>query len=180
MTVSLPRIDSGTSYQAKRVVVETGLLALGVAYELLSKHSAEMKQEIADWQEGQTFSLGVLPRGPIATVRKQHGRLVYLGRGDHQAPLAIWIKNIDSAALLLTGMCSPHMAFAERRVIVHGPVDQSMQMYRTMLIVEKFLFPKILLERITKRLPEFTRQDLLLKARLYASLAPLLLARSRR
>jgi hypothetical protein len=180
MTISLPGIDSSTTFRAKRVVVEAGLLALGVAYEVLSKHSPEMRAEIADWSEGWSFSLGVLPRGPAVAIRKEADRLVYRGRGHHDADLQIWLKNVDSAVQVLTGLCAPHMAFAERRVVVHGPIDDSMRMYRTMGIVEKFLFPAVLLERLTKRPPTFTRQDLMLKARLYATLGPLLVASARR
>lgn len=180
MSASLSGMDPAATYRAKRALVAAGLATLGVAYELLSKHSPEMKRETASWKEGFSFSLGVLPRGPLMTVRKEGNHLRYLGRGGHDAPLQIWIKNVDSAVRLLTGLSAPYMAFAERRVVVHGAIDASMQMYRTLQIVEKFLFPAALLQRITKRLPVLSRQDRLIRARLYASLGPLLVTSLRR
>jgi len=162
------------THKAKVAAATTGLVALGVAFEILSRHSPEMRREIADWEEGRTFALGVLPAGPIVAVRKQGGRLVYLGRGDHGAPLRVLFKNLDSALRVLMGLLSAHMAFAEHRAIVHGSIDETMQANRAMAIVVKFLFPGVMLGSLTKRMPELTRRDLALKARLYATIGPAL------
>ncbi|MBI4704437.1 MAG: hypothetical protein HY744_25320 [Deltaproteobacteria bacterium] len=162
------------TYAAKRLVAGTALVALGVAFEMLSEHSAEMRREIGDWEEGRTFALGVLPEGPSIAVRKQGGRLVYLGRGDHEAPLRILFKNIDSALLVLTGLLAAHTAFAERRAVVHGAIDDVMAANRAMAVVVKFLFPGFMLGSLTKRVPVFSRDELKLKARLYATIGPAL------
>ncbi len=176
MTVSVPAIPSHAVYQTKATVAATALVALGVSFELLSRHSDELKAELEDWDEGRTFSLGILPHGPAIAVRHEGGRLVYLGRGDHEAPIKILFKNVDGALLVLTGQLAAHTAFAERRAIVHGPLDSVMEANRAMAIVVKYLFPGIMLRWLTKRMPTFSRDQLLLKGKFYAMLVPALAA----
>jgi len=150
----------------------SALVLLGVAFELLSERSEEMKQELLDWEQGRTLALGVLPHGPSMAVRKEGRRLRYLGRGDHGAALKILFKNVDSALLVLLGLLPSHIAFAERRAIVHGPLYKVMEANRAMSLVVKFLFPGIMLKTLTKRMPEFSSADLLLKAQMYATIMP--------
>jgi hypothetical protein len=168
------------AFKVKRMVAGTSLLALGVAFEFISKHSREMKEEIEDWEEGRIVCLGVLPDGPSIAVRKELDRLVYLGRGDHGAGLKILFKNVDSALMPLIGQIGAHTAFAEHRAIVHGGIYEAMQANRAMAIVVKFLFPGILLNRITKRPPKMTGADYVTYARLNAVLVLLLLANWRK
>lgn len=174
MSLSLPRLPAAPTHRVKASVASTALLALGVAFEILSVHSEEMKRELANWEEGRTFSLGVLPDGPSIAVRKQGGRLVLLGRGDHRAPLRVLFKNVDVALRVLTGLMSAHQGFAEHRMIVHGPLDETMQANRAMAIVVKYLFPGAMLPALFKRTPTFSRAELALKARLYLTLGPAL------
>lgn len=176
MSAALPGIDASTLFKGKSFVARAALVALGVAFEDLSKRSEEMRREIADWEDGHTFALGVLPRGPSIAVRKEADRLIYLGQGEHDASLKILFRNVDSALLVLTGMLPAHTAFAERRAIVHGALDQAMQANRAMALVVKFLFPGIMLKSLTKRMPEFSSADLKVKARLYATIVPALIA----
>jgi hypothetical protein len=175
MQLSLPANSSWLTHQAKAAVAATALVALGVAFEILSRHSAEMRGEIERWGEGRCFSLGVLPFGPSVAIRKEGGQLRFLGRGDHGAQLRILFKNMDSALLLLTGQMAAHTAFAEHRVLVHGPIDETVQANRAMAIVVKYLFPGFMLGSLTKRKPVLTRRELALKARLYATLGPALM-----
>jgi hypothetical protein len=174
MQLKLPANASWLTHKAKVAVAATGLVALGVAFEILSRHSAEMQREIEPWNDGRTFSLGVLPAGPAIAVRKEAGRLIFLGRGEHDAPLRILFKTLDSALLVLTGQMASHTAFAEHRILVHGPIDETAQANRAMAIVVKYLFPGVMLGSLTKRKPMLTRQELALKARLYATLTPAL------
>ena len=90
-------------FKAKQMVVKTALLALGVAFEMVSKGSRELQDEIEDWEEGRILKLGVLPDGPALSVRKEGGRLVYLGSGDYNAGLNIYFKNMDCAFMVLSG-----------------------------------------------------------------------------
>jgi hypothetical protein len=175
MQLSLPAKTTWLTHQAKAALATTGLMALGVAFEILSRHSAEMRREIEPWTEGRTFSLGVLPAGPAIAVRKEHGRLCYLGRGDHGAALRILFKNLDSALLVLTGQMAAHTAFAEHRILVHGPLDETVQANRAMAVVVKFLFPGFMLGPLTKRKPVLSPEELALKAWLYVALGPALM-----
>jgi hypothetical protein len=177
MSMALPTFNPAWTHRAKSAVANTALLALGVAFEILSRDCDEMRQEIASWEEGRTFALGVLPNGPAIAVRKQGDRLVLLGRGDHRAPLRVLFKNVDAALLVLTGLLSAHMAFAESRAIVHGPLDETMQTNRAMAIVVKFLFPGPMLGALLKRKPTFSPEERRVKALFYAKLGPALAAR---
>jgi len=175
MQLSLPAKTTWLTHQAKTALATTGLMALGVAFEFLSRHSAEMRREIEPWTEGRTFSLGVLPNGPAIAVRKERGQLCYLGRGDHGAALCMRFKNLDSALLVLTGQMAAHTASAEHRIVVQGPIDETVQAVRAMAIVVKYLFPGFMLGSLTKRLPVLSRQELALKALLYVALGPALM-----
>ena len=170
---TLPNVAK-MSYLGKTALAKTGLVALGVAFEILSQHSDEMRAEIADWDEGRTIALGVLPAGPTVAVRKAGGKLEYLGSGMRDATVRILFKNLDCALLVLLGTVPAHVGFAEHRAVVHGAIDETMQANRAMVIVVKYLFPGFMLRSLMKRMPTFNRQQLALKARLYATIAPAL------
>lgn len=160
--------------RAKEAVVTTALVALGSGFEMLSRHSPEMRGELKDWREGTVIVLGVIA-GPSIAIRKDPGGLTYLGRGDRDADLKILFKNVDSAFLTFTGQIGADTAFAEHRAIVHGSINDAIKANRAMAIVVKFLFPGVMLKKITKRPPKLGPAELVLKGRLYASLAPMLL-----
>jgi len=162
-------------FKVKEMVVKTSLLTLGVVFEMVSKHSREMKDELKDWDEGRVLCLGVLPDGPSIAVRKEGGILRYLGKGEHNADLKILFKNMDAAFMMLSGQIGSHTGFAEHRAVVHGSLYAAMQANRAMALVTKFLFPGFMLKGITRRMPEMTGSDLLLKARVMATLTPALL-----
>lgn len=161
-------------YQAKKAVVTTSLLALGSTFELVSKYSSEMKAELADWKEGQTFALGVLPEGPMMTLRKEGGRLKYLGSGDRGSGLVIYIKTMDFAFMMMIGQWGPVKAFAEHRAIVHGGIWEAMQTNRAMALAQKFLLPGFILNKNVRRPPVFTKEDWATKAKVMALLGPTL------
>ncbi|HUT56056.1 MAG TPA: hypothetical protein VM658_21880 [bacterium] len=147
------------AFKAKKMVVQTSLLLLGVAFELVSKHCKDMQDELSGWDAGRVLALGVLPDGPFIAVRKELDHLVYLGKGDHGARIKILFKNIDAALVMLTGQVGAHTGFAEHRAIVHGSINEAMQANRAMALVTKFLFPGIWLKYITKRPPKMSLSD---------------------
>lgn len=167
------RVSAG--FKAKRMVVSTSLLALATAFELASKKSAELKTELADWREGLVFSLGVLPDGPAVALKKEGGALKYLGKGHHDSELKVLFKNMDSALLPLTGQIGAHTAFAQHRAIVHGSLYEAMQVNRAMVLVQKFLMPGLILKKTSKRPPQMSGSDYLVKAYVMIALAPGLL-----
>jgi hypothetical protein len=147
------------AYKVKKMVVQTSLLLLGVAFELVSKYCQDMQDELKDWDAGRVLALGVLPDGPFIAVRKELDQLKYLGKGEHGAKVKIIFKNMDAAVIMLTGQVGAHTGFAEHRAIVHGSLNEAMQANRAMALVVKFLFPGILLKRITKRPPRMSLAD---------------------
>ena len=168
------------SYKAKRVVARTSLVALSVAFEMVSKRSPELKKELADWEDGRIFSLGVLPDGPAVSLRKEGDRIRYLGTGQDGAEIKILFKNIDSALLMVTCRMGSHTAFAQHRSIVHGNIAKAVQVSRAMSIVQLFVVPGFVLKRICKRPPKLTPAQVLLKARILTTLPVAVLAATRR
>lgn len=158
------------TYKLKKSVVSTSLLALATAFEIVSKYSPELKAELADWEDGRTFSLGVLPDGPAVTLKKVGDKIRYIGKGVKDPHLAIYFKNLDCALLPLTGQMGAHIASAQHRAILHGNVAEAMQINRAMAIVQNYLMPGIVLKKICKRPPKFTGKQLALKARVMAML----------
>jgi len=167
------KMSSG--YMIKKSVVSTSLLALGVSFDLLSRYSQDMKDEIADWDEGMKVCLGVLPDGPYIAIQKSGDRLKYLGKGHHDARLKILFKNMDSALMMLTGQMGAHTGFAQHRAIVHGSIGEAMMANRAMALVTKFLFPGFMLGGITKRKPEMSGDDYVAYAKFMAVLTPMLI-----
>jgi hypothetical protein len=161
-------------FQAKRMTVQTSLIVLGASFEMASKWSDALKEEIKDWEDGRVISVGVLPDGPYMSVKKESGQLRYLGKGPREADLKIMFKNMEVAFLLLTGMMGAVQAFAEHRAIVHGSIEQAMEINRAMAIVQKYLFPGFLLSRLMKRPPTYTLNDWLCRVRINLMLGPAL------
>ncbi len=161
-------------YQGKRALVSTALLALGVAFELISKSDPKIMEEVSDFKDGFVLCLGVLPAGPEIYVLKEGGRLKYLGKKERAADLKILFKNMDAAVKLLIGLMPAHTAFAQHRAIVHGSLYDAMQANRAMAVVQKYLFPSLMLNYLFKRPAKFTGRELMIKAMIYATLTPFL------
>jgi len=167
-------------YRIKRAIVRTSLLALGVGFETVSKHDRDLKAEIADWEDGRVFSVGVLPDGPSVTLRKSGDRIQYLGQGDGPSRQRVLFKNVDAALLPLTGQMGSHTAFVQHRAILHGNVAEAMQASRAMDMVQTYLMPGFVLKRTMKRPPKLTLRQYVLKAWVLSTLAFGLLACLRR
>jgi len=162
-------------YKAKKAVVRAVLSALGAGFEVVSKRNAELKAEIADWEDGRVISVGVLPDGPAIALKKEGDRIRYLGKGDHNPTLKVLFKNVDAAFLPLAFQMGAHTAFAQHRAILHGNVAKAMQTTRAMAIVQTYITPGFILRKITKRPPRLTAAQCLFKARVLATL-PIALA----
>lgn len=149
--------------KAKQAIVRVSLLALGTGFEIVSKRSKALQAELADWDEGRTFSLGVLPDGPSVALRHEGGRIRYLGQGDRDASLRIMFKNLDCALLPLTAQMGADTAYVQHRAILQGNIGQAMQISRAMQLVQTYLMPDIVMKRISKRAPRLTFRQWLLR-----------------
>ncbi|MDQ1257848.1 MAG: hypothetical protein QG656_2455 [Candidatus Hydrogenedentes bacterium] len=164
------------TYRVKWQTVRWALLVLGTMFEKTARRCPELQAEIADWEEGRTISMGVLPRGPYISLRKEAGLIRYLGQGLRNADLEIFFKNLDCAILPLTAQIGNDAAFNQHRAIAYGDIGHAIQAARALQIVQTYLLPGFLLRRHLKRAPQLTGKQKWLKARLQAALGLSVLA----
>lgn len=159
-------------YKVKEFVVKTSLFAFGVTFEIVSKYSPELKQEISDWEDGRVFSMGLMNNGPAMSIKKQGDHIEFLGMAHKDPKLTIYFKNVEGALLVFTGQIGSHMAFIDHRANCHGNLAEAVQTARAMNIVQKYLMPGFILNKTFKDPPKFTFSQLMLKAKVYALLTP--------
>ncbi|MCC6159784.1 MAG: hypothetical protein IT350_17155 [Deltaproteobacteria bacterium] len=159
----------------KSVVVTSSLAAVGAAFELVSRWCPELQAELADWDDGLIFVMGVLPAGPYMAVKNEGGRVRYLGLRDvPDAGIKILFKSLDDAVLSFTAQLGTHTAVIQRRFVVHGNVADGMRISRALNIVQTYVLPIALLRKVYKRPPVMTPAKMWIKARVMAGLGPLL------
>ena len=160
------------AYKFKEFYCKTTLQALGTAFELVSKWDKGLQEEIADWEPDLVFSMGILPSGPYMSVKREGNQVRYLGLGEKDPGVSILFKNLDGALLSFTGQIGTPGLAAQRRFLVKGAVSESVKIARALEIVQKFLFPSIILKKIFKNPPRFSTADLITKAKVYAAIGP--------
>jgi hypothetical protein len=158
------------SYRLKKAVVGIALLALGGTFEKVSKHSAELKEEIKTWKKGIVISLGVLPKGPAISLKEENGIIRYLGRGYQNPDVRILFKNMDSAFLPFTAQMGSHIAFVQHRALLHGSVVDGIKANRAMGIVQAYLLPGIVFKKVFKLPPKLTLRQKLFKLYVYLTM----------
>jgi hypothetical protein len=163
-------------YKLKKFVVGTSLLALGTAFEIVSKRGRNLRSEISDWEEGRVFLMGVMQDGPAMVLKKEGGRILYQGSRSTEAEPKILFKNIDCAFMPLTGMMSADTAFVQRRAVLHGSVGAAMEVSRAVAIVQSYLLPGFTFRWLYKRPPRLSPGQYLLKAWVFAALLPCMAA----
>jgi hypothetical protein len=155
------------AYRLKKAVVGIALLALGGTFERVSKHSAQLKEEIKGWKKGIVISLGVLPKGPSISLKEENGTIRYLGRGYRNPDVKILFKNMDSAFIPFTAQMGSHTAFIQHRALLHGSVVDGIKANRAMGIVQAYLLPGIVFGKVFKEPPKLTFREKLLKLNVY-------------
>lgn len=165
-----PVIQSRTKYELTDLV----LTVIGVGFEEVSKRVPELKGEVAAWSEGRRCAMGVLPKGPYITLEKRGDSIFYLSKGLKSPDVTFLFKNLDSAVLVLTAQMSAHQAMAECRILLDGQISYGMEMNRALGIVQTYLFPQFILDRIFKSRPRLTLYQLAIKGTVYTSLLPAL------
>ncbi len=158
------------SYRLKKTVVGIALLALGGTFEKVSKHSAELKEEIKGWKKGIVISLGVLPKGPAISLKEENGTIRYLGRGYKNPDVRILFKNMDSAFMPFTAQMGSHIAFVQHRALLHGNVVDGIKANRAMGIVQAYLLPGIVFSKVFKTPPKLTFKQKLFKLYVYLTM----------
>ena len=152
----------------KRTIVKAGFLALGRAIESVSHFEKDVLKEIANWPEGFSFNMTVVPFGPNLVMEKRNGamQMLHLRKKD-DANLIIEIKNLSTAFKMLTTQLGAHNVFAQHKIGLTGNIADSMKLMRVIYITEGYLFPKILNKRILKKSPEMTFEKHLNRLHIY-------------
>ena len=166
-----PIIQSKSKYE----LIDMTLTVMGVAFEEVSRRAPDLKREISSWNDGRKCALGVLPKGPCITLEKRGNQIHYLGKREMDSDVTFLFKNLDSAVLVLTAQMSAHQALAESRILLDGQVSYGMELNRALAIVETYLFPQFILNKIFKRPPSLNIYQLATKGIIYAAMGPALL-----
>ncbi|HOS97464.1 MAG TPA: hypothetical protein PLR71_12880 [Deltaproteobacteria bacterium] len=158
--------------RAKHALIDGMLSFFGSSFEVVSAFVPEFREEIAGWEDGRRFAVGVLPRGPFITLEKRGEGIRYLGKGLHSPSITMSFKNYDAALPVFLGIHGSFQAFAYNGILVHGDLSKTMEVNRAANIVNAYLFPGLMLPRFLKRVPEFTSRHRIAKAQVYLCLVP--------
>ena len=158
--------------KAKFMLVDTMMLFLGSAFEVASKYVPELKQEMADWNDGRRFALGVLPDGPSITLEKRGDLVKFLGFGVQAPHVAFYFKNLDAAVPVFVGLNSTHNGFAQGKIMIHGNLSYAMEVNRALPLVLAYLFPIIAFKHLFKAPPKLGILGLINKGKVYMTLVP--------
>ncbi|HLN60382.1 MAG TPA: hypothetical protein VK464_02440 [Symbiobacteriaceae bacterium] len=140
--------------QLKALLIRIILWFLGRGMCAVAAVDSRVQAEVRDWEDGVRIAMLVEPAGPAMALEKRGGQLRYLGaNGAESADLVIRFKHLDAAAPVLLGMSSVAQGWAERRMTMKGDLTFAMSVVRVMLLVEAYLFPKLITRRIMQRVP---------------------------
>lgn len=138
----------------KKILCAVLLFCLGRGFQTVSGRDPDVKKEAGAWDEGFRILFEVLPGGPYLSLRKEEGRIRFLGlKETGDSDLVIQFKNIEAAFMVLTTQMGTPRAFAEHRIGVRGNIPEAMRLIRCLNYVQYYLFPAFIARRVIKRLP---------------------------
>ena len=137
----------------KKIMCSVLMFCLGRGFQTVSGFDPDVKKEIEAWDEGFRILFEVAPGGPYLNLRKDKGRIRFLGLRKADAELVIHFKNIDAAFMVLTAQSGTPRAFAEHRISVRGNLPEAMRLIRCLNYVQYYLFPAFIAGKVMKRLP---------------------------
>ncbi len=155
------------SNRAKRFIVRANFFILGRGLQAASRFDSCIKKEISRWNEGFTVVMKVRPEVLSLAWRKSSGRIRYMGSGSVEADLAVIMKNLDTAFLMVTAQMGTFQAYAQNRIALEGNTVDAMILTRCLNTVEAYLFPKFVSRRILKRLPKMTPRRFCIRFLIY-------------
>jgi len=139
----------------KRLLAKIILWFLGRGLEAAAKLDPVVKKEINSWKDSSVIIISINDFGPTLGLIKEKDRLKAVKVKELKNPeLAIYFKNIEAALLVLTGQTGIARAFSEHRFSVRGDIGFSMSFVRVLYIVESYLFPKFITNKILKQQPK--------------------------
>jgi len=152
----------------KKFVVASAMLALGSAMETASVLDEDVRKEVAAWKDPLVVMFEVLPKGPYMVLEKRNGRLRYLGTNKIPADLVISFKTLEGAFLVMSAQIGTPQSYAEHRATLAGDISNAMSLIRCLNIVQGYLFPKIISQRVLKRVPPMSLKKHAIRAVIYA------------
>lgn len=158
--------------KAKRAYLAVALRVFGAAFEAVALNCGECQIELADWEEGRRFALGVEPSGPYVTLEKKGSVIRMIGTGLKAPHLSILFKDLDSAVMVFTTCMGVVQATAENRALIRGDNARAMEVIRVLDIIMTYLLPGFVLKKNFRSPPRFGPLQYLVMLRIYASLLP--------
>ncbi len=137
----------------KKLIVKTCFFVLGRSLQSASYFDATIRKEISRWREGYSIKMEVLPKGPVMTLKKEGGKLRYMGKKIQEADLVIRFKNLTSAFILMTPQIGIAQGFAQHRISVAGDLSDSIVFTRILNILMAYLYPSFISRKLLKEIP---------------------------
>lgn len=156
------------SKRFKKMVVKTVFFIIGRALQSASRWDADIKKELSVLPDNFKIQMLVLPKGPEMTVITRNGRFKYLGMKPMEADMTVNYKNMESAFMLFTARKGISRSYAEHRLSLRGNLAYAMMFTRCVIIVQGYLFPKIINRRIMKRVPPMSLKKHFVRMWLYS------------
>jgi len=156
--------------KVKVMVVKTVMFVLGKSMENTVNIDDRAKQEVQALPDDYTIQMEVAPNGPYMSIKKVNGRIKYLGQEKIDADLSIVFRNIEMAFKMMTTQISFPALYCQCGLGVKGDVSHTMIFYRFSNIVQSYLFPKIIAQRVLKRVDEMNLEKFKNRLMIYAKL----------
>jgi hypothetical protein len=153
----------------KKIIVWVVMFVLGRSFQAASKMDPIIQREIAPWDDDVVVLIQVLPGGPKMCLKKQSGRIKFLILKSEKPDLVINFKSIEAAFPVMTGLLGVEQGFAQNRMTVLGDIPTALSLIRCINRLEAYLFPKILSQRILKKVPNLGIHGQLIRLRLYVT-----------
>lgn len=155
MQINYPDLPSRKK-PIKKTVNQVVLFVLGRALQSLSKTDPLIRAETANWPEGFTLVMDILPKGGSLAVKRQPDQsLRYLGTKfpADQADVAIHINDVESAFKMFTGQLGSDVAYARHAISAKGDLSYTVSVVRVINVVETYLFPRVISSKLMKETP---------------------------
>lgn len=139
----------------KRGIVKLVFWVIARGFMAGAKLDSKIRNEVENWEEGLTLILKVNPSGPRIAIKKDNGKLTIPKSYDEASEnnIIIYFKNIEAALLVLIGQISSAQAFCEHRLLLKGDIALGMSIVRCMDIIENYLFPAFITNKILMKRP---------------------------
>lgn len=94
-------------------------------------------------------------KGPgICLIHTENGIERRKTNQPSDADMEVEFRNIDAAFLVLSGQIGIAQAYAQHRFTMRGSISDCMTLVRCVEMIEAYLFPKFIAQKILKELPQ--------------------------